>query len=160
MKGKRWTEEEDMYLRDEVLRSISEGGSQLEAFERVGNKLGRTAGACGFRWNAVLRQQNPIAYKEAKKKRVYHQLQKKRRPQIFSFQTMYQSLEKIEKDWKEDYFKVQNLRKQLEEKEVRLAKLKEENQELRQSHGGSKHHQELLKRYQELLELVQKLQQP
>lgn len=160
MKGKRWSEEEDYYLRDEVLRSISEGTSQLDAFEKVGKELGRTSGACGFRWNAVLRQQNPIAYTEAKKKRVYTQLQKKRRPQVTTFPSLYHSLQQAEKDWnslKEEY---QSLQRQVEKRETQLQQLKKENVQLKNSHANAPaFQQEMMDRYQELLELVQRLQQ-
>lgn len=44
-----WTQDEDMYLAEVVLRYIREGGTQLAAFEEVGRKLSRTSAACGFR---------------------------------------------------------------------------------------------------------------
>lgn len=51
-----WNQEEDITLADVVLRHIREGGTQLTAFEEVGEKLARTASACGFRWNSVVRK--------------------------------------------------------------------------------------------------------
>ncbi|WP_052807402.1 hypothetical protein [Risungbinella massiliensis] len=160
MKGKRWSEEEDYYLRDEVLRSISEGASQLDAFEKVGKELGRTSGACGFRWNAVLRQQNPVAYTEAKRKRVYTQLQKKRRPQVTTFASLYQSLQQAEKDWNKLKAEYQKLQKQIEMREVQLQQLKKENLTLQSSRvHAPAFQQEMMDRYQELLELVQRLKE-
>ncbi|MBE3563530.1 MAG: RsfA family transcriptional regulator [Hydrogenibacillus schlegelii] len=51
-----WREDEDLLLAETVLRHIREGSTQLRAFEEVAEKLGRTAAACGFRWNSVVRK--------------------------------------------------------------------------------------------------------
>ncbi|MBE3550255.1 MAG: Prespore specific transcriptional activator RsfA [Brockia lithotrophica] len=51
-----WSEGEDVLLAELVLKSIREGGTQLEAFREAAQRLGRTPAACGFRWNAVLRR--------------------------------------------------------------------------------------------------------
>ncbi len=64
-----WMEEDDLILADTVLRHVREGGTQLNAFEEVGDKLNRTSAACGFRWNAVVRQQYDKALDLAKKQR-------------------------------------------------------------------------------------------
>lgn len=160
MKGKKWTEEEDFYLRDEVLKSIREGDSQLNAFERVGKKLGRTPGACGFRWNAVLRQQNPVAYMEAKKKRVRNQLEKRRKPLIQNFESLYRSLVEAEKHWEQMKKNVRVLQHRVDQQQERLDQLRKENEKLRKSDGEASNIQmEMLSRYQELLNLVKKLQQ-
>ncbi|HET7522423.1 MAG TPA: RsfA family transcriptional regulator [Bacillales bacterium] len=64
-----WSKENDLLLADTVLRHIREGSTQLRAFEEVGDKLNRTAAACGFRWNAILRDQYHQAIEIAKKQR-------------------------------------------------------------------------------------------
>jgi prespore-specific regulator len=64
-----WTHEDDLLLAETVLRYIREGGTQLEAFEEVGDKLNRTAAACGFRWNAEVRKNFEQAINMAKKQR-------------------------------------------------------------------------------------------
>ncbi|PPA69695.1 RsfA family transcriptional regulator [Jeotgalibacillus proteolyticus] len=64
-----WMEEDDLILADTVLRHVREGSTQLNAFEEVGDKLNRTSAACGFRWNAVVRQQYEKALDLAKKQR-------------------------------------------------------------------------------------------
>jgi prespore-specific regulator len=64
-----WTHEDDLLLAETVLRYIREGGTQLAAFEEVGDKLNRTAAACGFRWNAEVRKQYVEAIELAKKQR-------------------------------------------------------------------------------------------
>lgn len=64
-----WQEESDLLLADIVLRHIREGSTQLNAFEEAGNKMKRTAAACGFRWNAVVRHQFDEQVTEAKEAR-------------------------------------------------------------------------------------------
>ncbi len=67
-----WTSEEDELLAETILCFILEGKTQLLAFEEVGKQLGRTAAACGFRWNATVRgrYKDKISWaKKNKKKR-------------------------------------------------------------------------------------------
>ncbi|OXB94409.1 MULTISPECIES: RsfA family transcriptional regulator [Bacillaceae] len=64
-----WTQDEDLLLAEVVLRYIREGGTQLQAFEEVGQLLSRTAAACGFRWNSYVRKQYKEEIELAKKQR-------------------------------------------------------------------------------------------
>jgi prespore-specific regulator len=64
-----WTEEEDLLLAEIVLRSVREGGTQLQAFAEASRQLSRTAAACGFRWNAYVRKQYREAIEFAKQQR-------------------------------------------------------------------------------------------
>ncbi|MFD2618203.1 RsfA family transcriptional regulator [Terrilactibacillus laevilacticus] len=64
-----WSHEDDLLLAETVLRHIREGGTQLEAFEEVGDQLNRTGAACGFRWNAIVRRKYEQAIAIAKKQR-------------------------------------------------------------------------------------------
>jgi len=64
-----WMEENDVLLAETVLRHVREGSTQLSAFEEVGDALNRTAAACGFRWNAVVRQSYDLELEAAKKER-------------------------------------------------------------------------------------------
>ncbi|GCD81722.1 prespore-specific transcriptional regulator RsfA [Parageobacillus thermoglucosidasius] len=64
-----WTHEEDILLAETVLRYIREGGTQLAAFEEAGDRLNRTAAACGFRWNAEVRKRYVESIELAKKQR-------------------------------------------------------------------------------------------
>ncbi|MGM8214211.1 RsfA family transcriptional regulator [Bacillaceae bacterium W0354] len=64
-----WSHEDDLLLAETVLRHIREGSTQLNAFEEVGDKLNRTAAACGFRWNAEVRQNYEKAIDLAKRQR-------------------------------------------------------------------------------------------
>jgi len=64
-----WMEENDILLAETVLRHVREGSTQLSAFEEVGDALNRTAAACGFRWNAVVRRDYDQELEESKKER-------------------------------------------------------------------------------------------
>jgi len=64
-----WLEENDELLAETVLRHVREGSTQLNAFEEAGDALNRTAAACGFRWNAVVRREYEKELAEAKKER-------------------------------------------------------------------------------------------
>jgi prespore-specific regulator len=64
-----WSHEDDLLLAETVLRHIRDGGTQLQAFEEVGDHLNRTSAACGFRWNAVVRRKYEQAISLAKKQR-------------------------------------------------------------------------------------------
>ncbi len=70
-----WSEDEDLLLAEVVLRHVREGSTQLAAFEEIGIKLNRTAAACGFRWNSLIRKKYEAAIQIAKaqrQKRKYH----------------------------------------------------------------------------------------
>lgn len=64
-----WSHEDDLLLAETVLRNIREGGTQLNAFEEVGDELNRTSAACGFRWNAEVRNKYIHAIDIAKRQR-------------------------------------------------------------------------------------------
>ncbi|WP_027726149.1 RsfA family transcriptional regulator [Tuberibacillus calidus] len=72
-----WSEDEDLLLAETVLRHIREGSTQLMAFEEVGKALSRTAAACGFRWNSLVRKKYEDAIALAKKERKERQNQKR-----------------------------------------------------------------------------------
>ncbi|MCH7320515.1 RsfA family transcriptional regulator [Solibacillus sp. MA9] len=64
-----WIEENDALLAEAVIRHVKEGSTQLNAFEEAGDLLNRTAAACGFRWNAVVRRIYEEDLSQAKKER-------------------------------------------------------------------------------------------
>ncbi|MEG0258341.1 MAG: RsfA family transcriptional regulator [Lysinibacillus sp.] len=64
-----WLDENDELLAEAVIRHVTEGSTQLNAFEEAGDSLNRTAAACGFRWNAVVRKLYEPELKSAKKER-------------------------------------------------------------------------------------------
>lgn len=67
-KGK-WSEEEDQLLADKVIQYAVKGKSQLEAFKDVAEEIKRTSAACGYRWNAKLRDNFQKDLQQAKKER-------------------------------------------------------------------------------------------
>lgn len=64
-----WTADDDLILAEVTLRHIREGGTQLKAFEEVGERIGRTPAACGFRWNSCVRKKYEAAIQIAKAQR-------------------------------------------------------------------------------------------
>lgn len=64
-----WTKDEDAILAEIVLSHIRQGKTQLEAFQQAAKKLLRTPAACGFRWNATIRQKHLEQIEEAKNSR-------------------------------------------------------------------------------------------
>jgi prespore-specific regulator len=83
-----WSHEDDLLLAETVLRHIREGSTQLNAFDEVGDALNRTSAACGFRWNAVVRDKYEDAIKLAKKHRKQRkrQLAKEAKPHYTTFE--------------------------------------------------------------------------
>lgn len=67
-----WSVEHDTILAEVTMRHIREGSTQLLAFEEVAIRIGRTAAACGFRWNSAVRKQHHEAIQTAKSQRTWH----------------------------------------------------------------------------------------
>lgn len=74
-----WTEEDDLILAEVTLRHIREGSTQLAAFDEVGQRLGRTPAACGFRWNSLVRKKYESAIQIAKAQRNQLKAQKRKK---------------------------------------------------------------------------------
>jgi prespore-specific regulator len=160
VKGRQWSTEEDQLLSETVLHTISQGGTQLTAFADVGKKVGRTAGACGFRWNAVLRGENPSSYSEAKKKRVYTQLEKKRKEKVGTFAEAIGLLKKAEQSWAKQQKDLSQLIQTVAKVKQQIAVLKKENHGFQQEHSEVEWvQQEVKNRYNQLLQLIAKLKQ-
>lgn len=75
-----WSAEDDLILAEVTLRHIREGSTQLTAFEEVGERIGRTAAACGFRWNSCVRKKYDAAIGIAKAQRQKRSYLKKQSP--------------------------------------------------------------------------------
>jgi prespore-specific regulator len=71
-----WTAEDDQILAEVVLKHIRDGSTQLAGFNEASRRLGRTAAACGFRWNAFVRKQYKPAIEVAKEERKERKSQK------------------------------------------------------------------------------------
>jgi prespore-specific regulator len=160
MKGRRWTKEEDEILRGAVLKSIRSGETQLDAFAEIGKRLGRTLGACGFRWNAMLKHQDPHLYVEAKRTRVHQQIEKRKGNQIGLFSQMWSSLQQVEKGWKRLQQEVSLLKEKLMKLDELLNRLRAENRELTEEKNSYEWYQREVKaKYQELLHFLKHFQQ-
>lgn len=61
-----WSSSDDNLLAEVVIKHIKDGSTQLKAFEEAAFQLGRTAGACGFRWNSTVRKLHENVLKESK----------------------------------------------------------------------------------------------
>ncbi|MFD2116236.1 RsfA family transcriptional regulator [Paenibacillus yanchengensis] len=86
-----WSPDDDLILAEVTLRHIREGSTQLSAFEEVGERIARTAAACGFRWNSYVRKKYNEAIQIAKQQRQKRSYFKKQSfhavPQISSVAT-------------------------------------------------------------------------
>jgi prespore-specific regulator len=69
MRQDAWTTEDDEVLAEVVLKHIKQGSTQLAGFNEASRRLGRTAAACGFRWNACVRKQQRQIIEIAKEER-------------------------------------------------------------------------------------------
>jgi prespore-specific regulator len=82
-----WSDEDDLILAEVTLRHIREGSTQLSAFEEVGERIGRTAAACGFRWNSFVRKKYDAAIHIAKAQRQKRSQMKKHAAAVHSVGT-------------------------------------------------------------------------
>jgi len=155
LKGRCWTKKEDRILAETVLRHIREGSTQLKAFEEVARKLGRTPGACGFRWNAVVRRQEEENFLKAKKQRLIRHFKNGRTDTVNSLKQLIQMLRRHEKEFHALVDHVNELGKELEEKEKEYERIAEENRRLTEQLNAVERLRELLnERYSELLQLL------
>lgn len=155
MKGRSWSAEEDRLLTEDVLAAVRQGQSQLEAFERVGKRIGRTAGACGFRWNAVLRKRQMHAFQKAKRERVMKQLQRQRSSGD-SMKAVIRSLRQMDLAYREDQQKLDQLERLRREQERKLRDLKEKHSRLQEEWESFRDFQDEIKdRYASLVKLLE-----
>lgn len=143
MRQDAWTEDDDLLLAEVTLRHIREGGTQLAAFEEVGEKLGRTAAACGFRWNSYVRKNYEPAIQIAKSQRQGRSKHRKKQPvalqsdlekqgdPVSSLATVIRFLRQHKQEYANMSKKVRQLEKQLEEKETEFKQLRTEYDELK-----------------------------
>lgn len=144
-----WTEDDDLLLAEVILRHIREGSTQLAAFEEVGIRLNRTAAACGFRWNSLIRKKYEAAIQIAKaqrQKRNYprpekytdnedlfiSQEYKQETNESITYDDIIRFL-KQQKAMSHDYTKQHRVyEKEVEEKNREVEDLRKENRELKQ----------------------------
>lgn len=151
-----WSEEDDLILAEVTLRHIREGSTQLSAFEEVGEKIGRTAAACGFRWNSFVRKKYEAAIQIAKSQRQKRNQQKKhhgmaavsgsvgtmeptdfsgvRSDAITEDSISIDAIIRFLRQWKGSYQEqnrlLRSLEKELHDKQLELEQLREENERL------------------------------
>lgn len=173
-----WSHEDDLLLAETVLRHIREGSTQLKAFEEVGDKLNRTAAACGFRWNAEVRKRYEKAIDLAKRQRkekkremakkqkvkkdaqtqFQHSVSSKRVPtdetssdSISSLDQVIEFLTSIKKDYESSY----HSKMEMEELEQENHKLKEEKEMLEKKLSRlEKEYETLQEDYQVFMEIM------
>lgn len=147
-----WSEEDDLILAETTLRHIREGSTQLTAFEEVGEKIGRTAAACGFRWNSCVRKRYDAAIQIAKAQRQKRNIQRKSASSAANAVAVYSAIggrmetlseESISIDavirflrqWKTTYQdvnrQIKNMEKELREKDEELDRLRKDNERMR-----------------------------
>lgn len=138
-----WTEDDDLLLAEVTLRHIREGSTQLAAFEEVGEKLGRTPAACGFRWNSCVRKNYEAAIQIAKSQRQSRNKNRRKRVTITqdelekqgdpvsSLATVIRFLRQHKQEFAQSTKRVRQLEKQLAEREAELEKLRSEYDELK-----------------------------
>ncbi|WJH33074.1 RsfA family transcriptional regulator [Paenibacillus aurantius] len=149
-----WSEEDDLILAEVTLRHIREGSTQLTAFEEVGEKIGRTSAACGFRWNSCVRKKYEAAIQIAKAQRQKRSQIKKQNhavPVLSSVDTLetgelgirshgleetlsIDSVIRFLRQWRSSYQDLSRharlVEKELQDTRDELAKLREDNEKL------------------------------
>lgn len=169
-----WTEDDDLLLAEVTLRHIREGGTQLAAFEEVGEKLNRTAAACGFRWNSLIRKKYEAAIQIAKaqrKQRIQKRVIKKLNTEFSQELDDSESKEEMEESISYDsiirFLKKQKLQttdaskqfrkyeKEIEEKSSEIEGLRRENKELREKvHDLESNYQVVNEDYKSLIKIM------
>ncbi|MFC4778481.1 RsfA family transcriptional regulator [Paenibacillus sp. GCM10023252] len=151
-----WSPDDDLILAEVTLRHIRDGSTQLAAFEEVGERIGRTSAACGFRWNSCVRKRYEDAIGIAKQQRQKRNYLKKQTlvaaPHVSSL-SVYDTEERAYKNdsvteegmsidavirflrgWKSTYQdltrQIKVLEKDLKEKEEELYSLRGDNERL------------------------------
>ncbi|MFD0692767.1 RsfA family transcriptional regulator [Paenibacillus sp. GCM10027628] len=151
-----WSDEDDLILAEVTLRHIREGSTQLSAFEEVGERIGRTAAACGFRWNSFVRKKYEAAIQIAKAQRQKRTQLKKHaavsissssiamiepselsssKTESFTEETLsIDAVIRFLRQWRNTYQDmnrhIKNLEKELQDKEDELDRLGRENDKL------------------------------
>ncbi|MBD8496750.1 RsfA family transcriptional regulator [Paenibacillus arenosi] len=149
-----WTADDDLILAEVTLRHIREGSTQLAAFEEVGERIGRTSAACGFRWNSFVRKKYETAIQLAKTQRQKRNYVKKHpigvqvasialedaellagKNETFTEESLsIDSVIRFLRQWRSNYQdlarQVKQLERELYDKEEKLAKISKEKEYL------------------------------
>ncbi|GAB2703021.1 RsfA family transcriptional regulator [Paenibacillus thermoaerophilus] len=145
-----WSEEDDLILAEVTLRHIREGGTQLAAFDEVGERIGRTAAACGFRWNSCVRKKYESAIQIAKTQRQKRKAARRSSVSVSSvalseageereqlggeesltIDAVIRFLRQLKGNYQETTRQLKSLEKELREKEFELEALRREKEQL------------------------------
>lgn len=90
-----WSTEEDILLKNTIIKHIEEGSTRLKAFEEVAEQTNRTGAGVGFRWNAFLKQFVEDEVAEAKRKRRNNKKNRAKMPE-----TIMESVKEVKKEHK------------------------------------------------------------
>ncbi|MDR6224821.1 RsfA family transcriptional regulator [Desmospora profundinema] len=140
-----WTPDDDLVLAEITLRHIREGSTQLNAFEEVAEKLGRTPAACGFRWNSLVRKKYEAAIQIAKSQRQKRNKEKNAQvrgraaegdlnlgqDRLSSLDAIIRFLRQHKAEVAEMRKRQMDLEKEMEEQEEEIQRLSKENEEMR-----------------------------
>ncbi|WP_166243795.1 RsfA family transcriptional regulator [Paenibacillus turpanensis] len=169
-----WTAEDDLILAEVTLRHIREGSTQLAAFEEVGERIGRTAAACGFRWNSAVRKKYEASIQIAKSQRQKRNQLKKTvvvsglaiaeadeaaEDQMSEDSISVDAVIRFLRQWKstnqELYRQVRQLEKELRDKDEELAELQAENEKLRREvNNAESDYRHINEDYKALLQIM------
>jgi prespore-specific regulator len=166
-----WSPDDDLILAEVTLRHIREGGTQLKAFEEVGERIGRTAAACGFRWNSCVRKRYEEAIRLAKAER--HKRNKKGSGQDTGGENegtrsaaagregelSIDRIIRFLRQWKTEQSNLQRqikqLEKELKEKQEELEALRSENESLKaQVQDAKSDYQVINEDYKALIQIM------
>jgi len=149
-----WSTDDDLILAEVTLRHIREGSTQLAAFEEVGEKIGRTSAACGFRWNSCVRKKYETAIHNAKAQRQKRNYMKKQTAashiaaiatletddsgyrsdaiteESISIDAVIRFLRQWKTTYQETHRQIKSLEKELREKEDDISRLRRDNERL------------------------------
>ncbi|MBT2760340.1 RsfA family transcriptional regulator [Paenibacillus sp. ISL-20] len=133
-----WSYHNDLTLAQTVIKHITDGSTQLRAFQEVGETLGRTAGACGFRWNSNVRKKYAREIRMAK---VHRQDRKnvrktqndigfKKQNQELDIKIMILSVKNLKKVYDKTQSQIKQLMINLEKIDKTISSLKVEREKL------------------------------
>lgn len=153
-----WSSADDAHLADLVLTYIRNGKTQLQAFEDIGEILGRTSAACGFRWNSKVRHQFVDHVKDAKMHRniIKHEKTASVNNRIVSslnMKVVLEFLKQLKQEYSELESNVKQLRLDLDSKKQELAELRIQNKELSMKRSFDRINDE---DYQALLKIIER----
>lgn len=154
-----WSADDDLILAEVTMRNIREGGTQLQAFDEVARRIGRTSAACGFRWNSFVRKNYDAAIQIAKAQRQQNTFEKRSKVRTETVQEVRYVEQVAEpqaapivwqdsngsldatirylKHWKQEQHdlsrQLKGMERELRDREQRILALERENERLKQT---------------------------